>query len=357
MKVIIAFDSYKGSLSSTEACEIASRAFSEAPNPWEVIKLPLCDGGEGMTSCVVNADLATPVGVTVHDPLMNLIDAYYGVSNDGKTAYIEMASACGLELVPLEKRNPTITTTYGLGELILDAIGRGVKNIILGIGGSATCDAGKGMLDALGDTLLPADIRLKVACDVNNPLYGLNGASYIYSPQKGATIQQVEELDQRLRVFAKETERKGLANQEDAFFPGAGAAGGLGYTLKTYLNAELKSGIDLIMEELDFDSYIKDANIVITGEGCSDQQTLMGKVAMGVLRRSRKYNVPVTLMSGCIRNQEDLHAAGFNRIISINEGDERPTAELMKIEVASENMYKTCKLFKQNIDLCQKNIL
>jgi glycerate kinase len=243
-------------------------------------------------------------------------------------------------------------TTYGLGEMMLDAIHRGVRHIILGIGGSATCDAGQGMLLALGllkdgdGTLLPP---LTVACDVDNPLYGKDGAAHVFAPQKGANPEQVKLLDERLKAFAISTEQQGIATPEDAFHPGAGAAGGLGYALLTYLRAELKPGIEVVMEASGFDEALKGADLVITGEGCSDEQTTHGKVAAGVLQQAKEKGVKTVLMSGQIKDKEALIALGFNCLYSINEHDERPLEVLIQPEVAKENIRKTCQRMMEDV--------
>lgn len=285
------------------------------------------------------------------------------MSMDGKTAYMEMATASGLMLVPIDQRDPTKTTTYGVGEMVADALKRGCQKIVMGIGGSATCDGGRGMVDALRDKgclekrnykdiyhnghvdltqkgreCLAQKCKLIVACDVNNPLYGENGAAHVFAPQKGATKEQVLWLDEQLRTFAKETEQAGLATPELANHPGAGAAGGLGYALLAYLNAELNSGIDIVLDLANFDVAIKDADLVITGEGKSDQQTMMGKVPHGVLKRCKKAGVPVWLLSGAIDDRTGELAKNFDLVRSINENDNRPLSVLMQPDVAKKNI-------------------
>lgn len=375
MKIVLAFDSFKGCLSAQEVCRAAKDGILSVRKDAEVVSVPLSDGGEGLVQCFLRMGKAREVSVKVHGPLMEEVEATYAISHDGEIAYMEMASACGLTLVPEEKRNVMDATTYGLGEMMVDAWERGVKHIVLGIGGSATCDAGMGMLEALkslhflsDDTskrvlLQPlnrcrrhrltdiADIDqptsltliLTVACDVDTPLYGESGAAYVFAPQKGATPEQVEMLDRRLRAFAMATEEKGLATAEDAFHPGAGAAGGLGYALLTYLGAELKQGVDVVLDACGFDDVLKGADVVITGEGCSDEQTTHGKVAAGVLIRAKRQGVKTVLMSGQIREKDLLEAYGFATLYGINEGDERPLSELMKPDVAKENIRKTCQ--------------
>lgn len=262
-----------------------------------------------------------------------------------------MAAASGLTLVAENERNPMMATTYGVGEMIADAIQQGCKKIVMGIGGSATCDGGKGMVEALRNCGLLSsnaikDTKIVVACDVDNPLYGENGAAYIFAPQKGATKEDVEVLDKRLRSFAHDTELLGIATPATALLPGTGAAGGLGYALLAYLKAELKAGIEIMLDIANFDNTIKDADIVVTGEGKSDHQTMMGKVAHGVMKRCRKANKPIWLVSGAIDDKEGMLTKNFDIVKSINDGDSRPLPILMQKETAMKNMEKTIS------DLC-----
>lgn len=349
MKIVCAFDSFKGCMTASEACRAAADgvrlALSDGIEEAEIVCLPMSDGGEGMVECIAHAVNARMVSVMVHNPLMELIETKYAVSLNGETAYMEMAAASGLTLVPKHKRNPMITTTYGVGEMILDAVARGCKRIVMGIGGSATCDGGRGMIECLeGHLPLHTNgtdneaVEIIVASDVANPLYGKNGAAYIFAPQKGATPEQVKLLDKSLREFAHETETKGIALPDLAEHPGTGAAGGLGYGLMAYLDAKLQSGIDLMLDTIGFDKRIKGADCIITGEGKSDKQTLMGKVPEGILRRASKQNIPVHLVSGAIENKDELLRAGFSSVCSINEDDHRPLDTLMQREVAMSNM-------------------
>lgn len=342
MKIIIAFDSFKDCITAEEATVCAAEALQQVHPEAEIVMLPLSDGGEGLVECVSRMKRVDTVCIKAHGPLMEELNAAYALSLDGTTAYMEMAATSGLQLVAPHKRNPLLTTTYGVGDMILDATRRGCKTIIMGIGGSATCDGGKGMIQCLADNgySLPSDSlpRIIVACDVNNPLYGENGAAYIFAPQKGATPEQVVTLDKMLRQFAQDTEQKGIATPTLALTPGAGAAGGLGYGLLAYLHAELQSGIDTLLTIANFGSLIQDADLIITGEGKSDRQTLMGKVAEGVRRWAAKHSIPVHLLSGCIEDKELLLAAGFATVNSINEGDPRPLHILMQPDVAKENI-------------------
>ncbi len=379
MKIVLAFDSFKGCLSAQEVCRAAKDGILSVRKDAEVVSVPLSDGGEGLVQCFLRMGKAREVSVKVHGPLMEEVEATYALSHDGETAYMEMASACGLTLVPEDKRNVMDATTYGLGEMMADAWERGVRHIVLGIGGSATCDAGMGMLEALkslhflsddtskwalpqplnrcrrhrltdiDDIDQPTSTRsiLTVACDVDNPLYGEEGAAYVFAPQKGANSEQVKLLDERLKAFAKETEEQGMATPEDAFHSGAGAAGGLGYALLTYLGAELKPGVDVVLDACGFDDVLKGGDVVITGEGCSDEQTTRGKVAAGVLKRAKQQGVKTVLMSGQIKEREMLVAYGFDTLYGINEGEERPLSELMNPDVAKENIKKTCQRMMQ----------
>ena len=316
-KVVLAFDSFKGCISAREACEACAQGVCEAWQDAVIVQIPLSDGGEGLVECVRRMLPTRSVTVEVHGPLMDRVEAEYAISADGKTAYMEMAAASGLTLVPQEQRNPMTATTYGVGEMIADAVKRGCQTIVMGIGGSATCDGGRGMIEALGDCrCLDMDCRVIVACDVNNPLFGKNGAAYVFAPQKGATPEQVELLDGRLRAFAKETEQTGRATPELALSPGAGAAGGLGYALLAYLNAEL--------------------------------QTLMGKVPHGVLKRCQEANVPVWLLSGMVDDATGRLAENFDVVRSINEGETRPLSVLMQPNVAKQNLKESVSFLVTN---------
>ncbi|MDO4496905.1 MAG: glycerate kinase [Bacteroidales bacterium] len=348
-KVILAFDSFKGCITAQEACQAAALGVHAVWPDAVTSEIPLSDGGEGLVKCIQQILPTQLVNLKVHGPLMQPIEATYALSPDGETAYMEMAAASGLPLVPLEQRDPTKTTTYGVGEMLADAMHRGCKHIIMGIGGSATCDAGRGMIDALkANHCLNTDCKVTVACDVSNPLFGPNGAAYIFAPQKGATPEQVEWLDLQLRAFDKETIKAGIATPDLAEYPGAGAAGGLGFALLAYLKAELHSGINIVLNLVNFEAAIKDADLVITGEGKSDHQTLMGKVPQGVLTMSQKAGVPVWLLSGAIEDASGLLKQHFNLIKSINEGDNRELSELMKPQIAKENMTKTITRLMQN---------
>jgi len=307
--IILAPDKFKASLSGMEFCDAVERGIRKHSPNVEIIKLPLADGGDG-TIEVLNFYLEGEMSsVEVHDPRHRKINASYLYSEGKKTAYIEMAEASGIRLLKNDEANPMLTSTYGTGELIKDALDRGVNHIILGIGGSATNDAGLGMARALGYVFFNQDkdelkglgedltaldsidksaihprlkeVKFEVACDVDNPLYGENGAAHIYSPQKGATPEMVLELDAGLQNFSRVVKKQFNTNLQE--ISGAGAAGGLGAGCILFLNAELNSGIDLIKKEANFDTYAKACDWIITGEGKLDEQTFSGKVIRGVL--------------------------------------------------------------------------
>lgn len=328
-------------MSALEATQAAASGLLQGHPEAAVITMPLSDGGEGLVDCIARAIEVQWVEADVHDPLMRPLRVRYALSADGTTAYMEMAMAAGLTLLAEDERNPLIASTYGVGEMLLDAVRRGCLRVVMGIGGSATCDGGEGMVEAIR-TFLPLPLQVTVASDVQNPLCGANGAAYVFAPQKGATAEQLPMLDQRLRDFALRTQALGFDTDHLDERPGAGAAGGLGYALMAYLGAELRSGIDLVLDVIGFDRALRGASLVLTGEGRSDSQTLMGKVPMGVLRRARAQGVPVVLLSGAVEQADQLLSAGFASVLSINAGDSRPIHELMRQDVAAHNMQRTC---------------
>ena len=345
-KIVIACDSFKGCLSSLEVARAAEVGIRKALPGCEVVGIPVGDGGEGTTEALVDAMDGYFVSCDVHDPLMNTIQAKYGILGDGRTAVIEMASAGGLTLVPPEKRNPMLTTTFGTGELILDALQRGCRNFLIGIGGSATNDAGTGMLQALGFRFLDGDgnelgkggrilERIKfinsdkaaeklleavftIACDVNNPFSGENGAAFVYARQKGADDAMILELDKGLRQFADVI--RTTIGKDINDIPGAGAAGGLGGGFLAFLPATLKPGIQMVLETLDFDSRIQNADLIITGEGKLDRQTGMGKTPAGILAAGKKRNIPVIAIGGAVEETDALLKQGFLAVMSIQPG-------------------------------------
>lgn len=365
-KIVIASDSFKGSVSSLEVAQSAETAIHKVLPACEVVKIPVADGGEGTIDALVAAMRGTIIPCLVHDPLMNSIQSHYGIVNEGKTAIIEMALASGLTWVPVKKRNPWLTTTYGTGELIKDALLRGCRDFRIGIGGSATNDAGTGMLQALGFRFLDEAGReldkggqilgsiqsidrshvlpelqeavFTIACDVNNPFSGKNGAAFVYARQKGADDEMIRELDKGLQRFAavlKESEHVDVNT-----IPGAGAAGGLGGGFIACLQAELKPGIQMVLEALHFDERIRNADLIITGEGKMDRQTRMGKTPTGVLEAAKRQQIPVIAIGGTIEDTEDLNAQGFMSVLSIQPGPVT-LEQAMDREFALRNIERT----------------
>ncbi|MGV7962931.1 glycerate kinase [Photorhabdus tasmaniensis] len=347
MKIVIAPDSFKESLSALQVAEAIEQGFREIYPRAEYIKLPMADGGEGTVESMVAATDGQVIHLSVTGPLNQAVDSFFGVLGDGKTAVIEMAAASGLHLVSMEKRNPLITTTYGTGELILAALNKGVSKIILGIGGSATNDGGAGMMQALGARLLDdcgeelraggaalsqlAEIDLSgldprlsqteiiVACDVTNPLCGEFGASAIFGPQKGATPEMVKELDAALRHYGEKIEF--LTKTKVMDVPGTGAAGGMGASLLGWLNAKLQPGIDIVISTLELEKVVQGADLVITGEGRIDSQTVYGKTPIGVACIAKKYAIPtVALVGGMSQDYNVVHEHGLDAVFSIMPG-------------------------------------
>lgn len=344
MKTILAIDSFKGCMSSSEVEETIAGVLNK--NGLETLCLPMSDGGEGMLSVFTSAMGGTLEPVYIHDQMMRRVDAQYGVMPDG-TAIIEVAQACGLNLVKEEERNPMRSTTYGVGELLSRAIKRGCRNFIIGLGGTGTSDAGIGMIRALVDIFARGksfdealktelgECRFTLASDVDNPLCGKNGAAHVYAPQKGATPEMVEQLDRRARLFAEKSALHFGFDKSNEL--GAGAAGGLGYAFMQYLGAEMKSGADLLLDLTDFNGKIKDADLILTGEGSADRQTLMGKLPQRILMRGKQLGVPVGLVAGRVEDREELLSAGFSFVESITpEG--MPLEDAIKKEVAFSNL-------------------
>ena len=326
MKAIIAIDSFKGSLSSLQAGEAAREGILRICKDAAVQVRPLADGGEGTVEALtigMGGELRT---VTVTGPLGEKADAQYGILDDGVTAIVEMSAAAGITMVPAGKRNPLYTTTYGVGEMIRDAIRKGCRRFIVGIGGSATNDGGVGMLQALGfglldengrqvsfgaqglqmlksitdDKVIPElrDCSFRIACDVRNPLCGESGCSAVYGPQKGATPSMIVQMDKWLKEYADLA--AAFNPGADPEYPGTGAAGGLGFAFLSFTNAVLESGIHIVLDETRLEEYVKDADVVITGEGRLDGQTVMGKAPIGVAKLAKKYGKPVIAFAGCV---------------------------------------------------------
>lgn len=371
-KIIIACDSYKGCLSSREVNEMIASGVKEwnvdAASP-EIITLEMSDGGEGMLDAFLSAMKGERVRIHAHDALMRWIEAEYGIVDD--TAIIEIAQTAGLALIEPEQRNPMKATSWGVGEMIMNAYRRGVRHFIVGLGGSATSDCGIGMLKAMGDDWkkIRRECSFVLASDVTNPLYGENGAAHVFAPQKGADAKMVQMLDARARKFAEVSAKHFGYDRSEA--PGAGAAGGLGYAFLQYFNAEARPGAELLLDEIGFDALILDADFVITGEGHSDKQTLMGKLPQRILehvlkcRESDKSHVAcsqlagdckssessessessfplVWLVSGGVGDKQAMLDAGFDRVIQVTP-DNMPLEEAMKPDVARNNILKVIK--------------
>ena len=342
-KIVIASDSFKGSISAAEVAACGERAVHRLFPDCEVVQLPVADGGEGTVETLTAALGGQSVATVVHEPLGRLITAQYGLITKEKTAIIEMATASGLPLLQPEERNPWLTSTYGTGELIRDALERGCRKFLIAIGGSATNDGGMGLLQALGFRFLDAEgqelpgcggslLRIEqidtsgaltalkecqftVACDVSNPFYGREGAAYVFAPQKGADAEMVEALDQGLRHFAQLIQTtQGIAIDQ---LPGAGAAGGLGGGLVAFLQARLRPGIEMVLDALQFDTQIAGADLIFTGEGKLDAQTCMGKTPFGVLRHAQQQGIPVVALGGAVEASEALNRCGVLAVLPI----------------------------------------
>lgn len=369
MKIVIAPDSYKESLTAMEVAQAIENGFQQIFPDAEYIKLPMADGGEGTVQSLIDATGGELISVNVTGPLGAPVDGFLGLVGDGSTAVIEMAAASGIHLVPTDKRDPLVTTSYGTGELIKAALDMGVKHIIVGIGGSATNDAGLGMAQALGVQLRDsngnelgygggelsklasihtedmdprlADIKLEIACDVDNPLCGHKGASAVFGPQKGATPAMVAILDTNLSHYAdviKATNGKDIKHT-----PGAGAAGGLGAAFLGLFNASLRPGIQIVMDAVSLSDVVKDADLVITGEGRIDSQTIHGKTPVGVARTAKQTQVPVIAIAGS--TAKDCHVVydhGIDAVYSVVLGaTDLPTAlkeAAFNVEMTSRNI-------------------
>jgi len=347
VKIVIAPDSFKGNLSALQVSQAIEIGIKHAVPDAAIDIVPMADGGEGTTQALVDAVGGEIIPAEVTDPLGGRVMAYWGLLSDKTTGVIEMATASGLDLVPLEKRNPLVTTTYGTGELILAALEKGCRKLIIGIGGSATNDGGAGMAQALGVRLLDAkgaqlafggaalaeldriditnidprlsDCDIRIASDVTNPLCGPQGASAVYGPQKGATEEMVKQLDAALAHYADIIKRDLGIDISDV--PGAGAAGGLGAGLITFLKARLLPGIEIVIQATGLAEHLKDANLVFTGEGRIDNQTACGKVPVGVARKAKTFGVPVIAIAGAIGDgYQAVYEQGIDAVFGIAPG-------------------------------------
>lgn len=375
MKILIAVDSYKGSLTSLEAGQTIQAGIQNVSDIHNIEIIPIADGGEGILSVMLHTLGGKVQTVSVQNPCMESIEAEYGISTDGKTAFIEMANASGLPLIQDFQRDPMETTTYGTGELIRDALEKGCRKFIIGIGGSATNDAGTGMLQALGYRFLDKDgnplgqggkilenivhictqnvhkelknAHFIVACDVNNPFYGPNGAAHIFARQKGANDSMIEELDRGMRSFANVIHQ--TTGKDISHVPGSGAAGGMGGGLLAFLNAELKSGAELILDLCQFKEKATNADLILTGEGRIDRQSLMGKIPGKILEIGKQKGIPVIAIAGCVEDKDSLLEAGFQGVYE-TKPDFMPLEEAMKPDIAKRNIQQTVSYIFQSMD-------
>ena len=386
MKIVIASDSFKGSLASMEVARSVEMGILDVFPSCDIVKVAVADGGEGTMDALCQSLGGRFIRIPVEDPIGRTINASYVILEDGNTAVLEMSSASGLTLLTPAERNPMLTSTYGTGQLIDDAIGRGCRRFLVGIGGSATNDAGMGMLTALGYRFLDAegnelpgagaslskvcgidcsgvsqavrDSEFIVACDVDSPLYGPDGAAYVFAPQKGADSDMVKALDDGLRhyadVVASYTGKIPMHGgpsctgetsimKDAASMPGAGAAGGLGYAFVAFFGARLQRGVDMVLDAVGFDSIIEGADLVITGEGRIDAQTLTGKTPYGVLQRASRQNIPVIALAGSVALDD---SSGFTAIRQITPPDMQ-LSEAMLPAVASANLRRTISALLQ----------
>ena len=370
MRVVVAIDSFKGSMSSLEAGEAISKGIKKAHKDAEVEIRPLADGGEGTVEALSIGMGGKLINVDVTGPVGRKVNAVYGIVDSSKTAIIEMSQAAGITLVSGDEKNPLYTTTFGVGELIKDAINKGCRHFVVGIGGSATNDCGIGMLQALGYEFLDkegkqvgfgaigvrdivsirdenvikelSECYFRVACDVNNPLCGELGCSAIYGPQKGATKEMVADMDGWLKNYSKIVKEK--YPDADSEYPGTGAAGGLGYAFFNFTNSKLESGIKIVLDETKLEEYVKDADIVVTGEGRLDHQTVMGKAPVGVANIAKKYNKKVIAFSGsvtedagvCNEHGIDAFFPILRRIVTLEEAMQTDTAKQNLTDTAEQ---------------------
>ena len=367
MKIVLAIDSFKGSLTSFEAEEAVALAIAQRFPTATVDRIPIADGGEGTLSVLLHTSQGGYRHLQAHNPCMEIIPTLYGIAGDGQTAYIEMAAISGLPLIRKEQKNPMKSTTFGTGELILDALSQGCRTFIIGIGGSATNDAGTGMLQVLGYRFydkeghelgtggeilskitridethrhpLLKESRFIVACDVQNPFYGPQGAAHVFARQKGADDAMITELDEGMRAFAHIIHQH--TGKDISQLPGSGAAGGLGGCLAAFLNATLQSGADLLLDASHFEARIQDADLVITGEGKIDRQSLMGKITGKILERASRLGIPVLAFAGQAEDIPALKKAGFQDIFPITSSGILPSEEDLKPENAREKLQQT----------------
>ena len=383
MNIVIAIDSFKGSLTSLQAGNAAVEGIKSVYPDADITVRPLADGGEGTVDALVSGMGGEFRSVEVTDPCGKPAKARYGIINASNTAVMEISAAAGLTLVPPDKRDPMKTTTFGVGEMMRDAISHGCRNFIIGIGGSATNDGGAGMLQALGfglldergdqipsgaeglsrlvritnDRVLPelSKCRFNIACDVKNPLCGDNGCSAVFAPQKGASPESLSVMDKWLANFAKLT--KTICPDADPDYPGAGAAGGLGFAFRSYTNAELMPGVELVLQETHLEEYIRNADIVITGEGRLDAQTAMGKAPVGVAKLAKKHGKPVIAFAGSVtKDAATLNECGIDAYFPILR-TVCSLEEAMNTENAAENLSDTVEQVFRVVELSEKKTI
>lgn len=374
-KIIIAPDSFKGSLTSIEVANAIEEGIKKIIPSCDIVKLPIADGGEGTMDTLVTALGGKKIKIKAHNPLMRAIEVEYGLVENGKTAILEMAIVSGLTLLDKAEQNPSTTTTFGTGEIIKDALMRGCQTFLIGIGGSATNDAGTGMLKALGyrfidkngketdgtgnslseifkineSKVIPElkDAHFIIACDVNNHFSGPKGATFVYAPQKGADEQMVKELEMGMENFRKLIKKEKRIDLNT--IQGAGAAGGLGGGFIAFLNAELKPGIKMVLEAVDFQKHLQNTDLVITGEGKLDKQTAMGKAASGILDAARIKNIPVIAIGGSVEDREALLERGFTSLFSTTPSN-MLLKDAMIPETAKRNIIKTTEEIIRTIE-------
>lgn len=369
MKIVIAPDSWKESLTALEVATAIEDGFRQIFPDAEMVKIPMADGGEGTVEAMVAATQGRVVNLRVTGPLGEPVEAFYGLSGDEQQAFIEMAAASGLESVPPARRDPRITTSWGTGELIRHALDAGVRHIIIGLGGSATNDGGAGMVQALGARLLDqqgeplgfggdalsqlaridisqldqrlSECRIEAACDVTNPLTGEEGATAIFGPQKGATPEMIKQLDSALTHYGQIIERD--LDKSVMTLKGGGAAGGMGVALYAFCGADLRQGIEIVTEALALDAAVRDADLVITGEGRIDSQTIHGKVPIGVARVAKRYAIPVIGIAGSLTTDvEVVYDHGLDAIFSV-------IPRICTLDEALENAAENLRMNARNI--------
>lgn len=378
-KITIAVDSFKGSLTSRQVADAFAEGFSTIFEQCEILKLSVADGGEGTLATLVEALHGRYVETEVADPLMRRITARYGLVDNGQTAIVEMAAASGLMRLEPHERNPLKSSSYGTGELIADALRKGARRVLLCIGGSATNDAGVGMLRALGfrfldergkelagrgedlgyiatieaQEIMPEllETEFVVACDVANPLYGEQGAAYIYAPQKGADCSMVKCLDDGLRNFAELLRR--YSGNDVAMIQGAGAAGGLAAGAVALLGARLERGVDMVLDVIGFHDIIRGSDLVITGEGRIDGQTVMGKLPCGVLRAASAQRIPTIAICGVLDDCEVLRQIGFSAIVPLINNPSS-SEEAMREGVATQRVKSTAEHIAKLMQSCRR---